>query len=393
MNVTPTFENFQSAMTAAVGSTLSGNLVGALQAMGLGAARSAFAAASGDLTQAEMASYQRTFADVFAGIDPSRLGANMTRAHSMPSPSQAMARADLRRSSGGMLGGAVGALTGWALGGPLGAIAGGLAGRSLQRRGKAKFLERRLRRDPGFRAQFEAMTGGKYVPDGRCDGKITIARSNAQVPGLQQGAFSAFSSNMNAGSALSGIVKMMGGAAALMAAVGGAKMMFGSLSYGNLNTGLGMRQRFGMTRTSGGLGSRVARLPANATFEDLVAAFMIDTLKDMQDEAKKLMDKLRRSNQSRKGGGIGGMLGGLGKIGGGLLGGLVGMPGVGASLGSGLGNMLRGGGGAKGEDSRQLMFEELKNVMQKISQMFQSLSNVLNTMHQGAMNSIRNIRA
>jgi hypothetical protein len=39
------------------------------------------------------------------------------------------------------------------------------------------------------------------------------------------------------------------------------------------------------------------------------------------------------------------------------------------------------------------MMEELKNMMQKLQQMQQALSNVLNSMHQGAMNSVRNIRA
>jgi hypothetical protein len=40
-----------------------------------------------------------------------------------------------------------------------------------------------------------------------------------------------------------------------------------------------------------------------------------------------------------------------------------------------------------------MMMEELKNMMQKLQQMQQALSNVLNSMHQGAMNSVRNIRA
>jgi hypothetical protein len=45
------------------------------------------------------------------------------------------------------------------------------------------------------------------------------------------------------------------------------------------------------------------------------------------------------------------------------------------------------------QDSRQMMMEELKNMMQKLQQMQQAPSNVLNSMHQGAMNSVRNIRA
>jgi hypothetical protein len=43
-------------------------------------------------------------------------------------------------------------------------------------------------------------------------------------------------------------------------------------------------------------------------------------------------------------------------------------------------------------DSRQENFEAIKNAMNKLSEMQQSLSNILNTMHQRAMNTIGNIR-
>ena len=45
------------------------------------------------------------------------------------------------------------------------------------------------------------------------------------------------------------------------------------------------------------------------------------------------------------------------------------------------------------ESSRSLMFEKIKDLMQKLQQAIQSLSNIINTMHQGSINSIRNIRA
>ena len=44
------------------------------------------------------------------------------------------------------------------------------------------------------------------------------------------------------------------------------------------------------------------------------------------------------------------------------------------------------------KESRQMLFEEMKNKMNQLQQMFQALSNVLNAMHQGAMSSIRNIK-
>jgi predicted nucleic acid-binding Zn-ribbon protein len=43
-------------------------------------------------------------------------------------------------------------------------------------------------------------------------------------------------------------------------------------------------------------------------------------------------------------------------------------------------------------ESRQERFEELKQAMQKITEMQQALSNILNTLHQTAMSTIGNIR-
>ena len=80
------------------------------------------------------------------------------------------------------------------------------------------------------------------------------------------------------------------------------------------------------------------------------------------------------------------MLGGVG-------GGLFGAPSTSAQGGGQNTALGENKGQATDEDSRQILFEKIKNLMQKMQQMFQSLSNVLNTMHQGAMNSIRNIRA
>jgi hypothetical protein len=44
------------------------------------------------------------------------------------------------------------------------------------------------------------------------------------------------------------------------------------------------------------------------------------------------------------------------------------------------------------QESRALMMEQLKMLMQNMQQMQQAMSNVLNTMHQGSMNAIRNIK-
>lgn len=44
-------------------------------------------------------------------------------------------------------------------------------------------------------------------------------------------------------------------------------------------------------------------------------------------------------------------------------------------------------------DSRQMMFEQLKNQMNKIQQSFQLMTNTLQTMHEQAMTAIRNSKA
>ena len=98
-------------------------------------------------------------------------------------------------------------------------------------------------------------------------------------------------------------------------------------------------------------------------FEDLVAKFMVDTVREMQNEAKAKMNEIKNSISKKDGGGGGGGGGGTG-----------------------------GAEGGAGDDSRNLMFEELKYIMQKLSQVQQALSNVLNTMHEQAMSSIRHIK-
>lgn len=201
--------------------------------------------------------------------------------------------------------------------------------------------------------------------------------------------------SMLGGTAMGGLAKMMLGALGLMAAFKGGGALMGGLAAaggagGFLAGALGpggpfqaetiLRNKTGMTYTGGGPGSLVNRLPPNATFEDLVAAFMIDAVKDMQDEAKAKMDEIRKSIDKGDGksaqSGIMGFFGGLASK----------LPVVGRFFDSGQ-------NAGKGEDSRNLMFEELKNIMQKLAQMQQAMSNVLNTMHEQAMGAIRHIKS
>lgn len=298
-----------------------------------------------------------------------------------------------------------GAIAGALAGGPLGALAGGLAGKLLGRC-KAKLTERRLRRDPAFRQRFEAKMGGRVQFDGCNDGKITVRRHTPNLGGigLNPGAFASLGRNPMAAGVLGGLARMQSNIANLargigMGGIGGStgntmgNLMSGN-TFGNMSANASMRSQ-GLTG-----GDFMSKLPANASFEDLIAALMMDVVKDLQEQIKQKADKLKE--QSKGGGrgrrgGLGGLLGGVAKIGGGVLGGMVGGP-IGAQAGSALGGAIGGGMGTGGQsgagnaDSRQLAFEELKNMMNKLQQMQQSLSNVLNTMHKGAMNAIQNIR-
>ena len=163
-------------------------------------------------------------------------------------------------------------------------------------------------------------------------------------------------------------------------------------------------------------------------FEDKVFALMIKIVGDMQkqveDRLKKLQDQAAAAEKGGEGGGgkkggKGGFLGGIvkGVIGvaapivgaalGGPVGGMIGSAvgkavsgggGGGGGSGGGSGGATGGGGGAAGgatgggQESRNIEFEKIKFDMQKLSQMQQALSNVLNTMDELAKSAIRNIK-
>jgi hypothetical protein len=182
--------------------------------------------------------------------------------------------------------------------------------------------------------------------------------------------------------ALGGLSKMLGGGVGIasmlgFAAVGGAgaNMLFNFVGPGGHGNNIAARQFAGMDRTSQGFGSALAALPKPAMFEDIVAAFMIDFVKDKQDDITGKLEKLRKSaaNDGKKGTDkAGGFVNTVTRF----------IPGVGRAQDS-----ARTGN----TESRNIEFEMLKNEMQKLSQMQQAMSNVLNEMHQLGMNAIRKI--
>jgi hypothetical protein len=148
-------------------------------------------------------------------------------------------------------------------------------------------------------------------------------------------------------------------------------------------------------------------------FEDRVFALMCKVVEDMQkkieERLKKLEEEAKKAEQGGgkkggKGGGIGGALGGIvgavAPIAGAAIGGPVGGM-VGSMVGQAAGGAMSGGGGggaggkggASGQESRNIEFEKIKFDMQKLSQMQQAMSNVLNTMDELAKSAIRHIKA
>lgn len=146
-------------------------------------------------------------------------------------------------------------------------------------------------------------------------------------------------------------------------------------------------------------------------FEDKLFELMIKIVGDMQKQIEDRLKKLQEqadaaAKEGGKKGGKGGFLGGVVKgvigIAAPIVGAAIGGP-VGGMIGSAVGKAVSGSGGAGGaggggaagaggQESRNIEFEKIKFDMQKLSQMQQALSNILNTMDELAKNAIRNIK-
>ena len=178
---------------------------------------------------------------------------------------------------------------------------------------------------------------------------------------------------------------------------------------------------------------RMKALPKPCTFEDLIAAFMADVVEYEQSRIEKMVNDYKSkygieggasdANGKPKGAASKNIVGQGKDAAGQMLGSgddayekMLGMiaqanPAAGAFIGIGklakgplmsVGQSVTGvkvknkeqtaKDDAKTETSRQMIFEDIKNAMNRLQQMQQSMSNVLNTMHQGSMNAIRNIK-
>ncbi len=243
-------------------------------------------------------------------------------------------------------------------------------------------------------ALLQALTGGQAGQANSVEKPSSFLGTIAKVAGfaaLGGGALLAAPALLGSlGSVGGALGNMLKGNLGIAGALGFGALALGAGGGGGLFTMLGgsqsqdLRKSLGMTRTQGSTDSMLSRLPNPAAFEDIVAAFMMDFVKDKQKEIEGKLDKLRQSAANAEGnaakGGIQGFLSGA----------VSSIPLVGGLLGrlTGAGNDTKGGS----SESRNLEFEQLKNEMQKLSQMQQAMSNVLNEMHNLAMSSIRSIK-
>ncbi len=212
-------------------------------------------------------------------------------------------------------------------------------------------------------ATLAATAALKMLPKGFCGGALASVGALAG-PALALTALGSLGKmQLGIGSLLTGAVGLTGMGPQ---DIGGSipKFLFG-------NKTAEMRQLTGMTRSNGGMGSMMASLPRPAMFEDIVAAFMIDVIKDKQENVEGRLKELDSKDNSGKSAGN--------QAKGGFL-----------SMFSSKGNQAAQDGNS---DSRNIQFEIIKNEIQKLSQMQQAMSNVLNTMHEQAMGAIRHIKA
>jgi len=241
-------------------------------------------------------------------------------------------------------------------------------------------------------ALLQALTGGSAGQSNSVERpSSTILGTVAKVAGfaaLGVGGASllgAGASALGAGTALGGLSGMLKGILGIagglgLAAVGGSagKMLFDVVGMGGVGGGIETKTALGMSRTQGGADSMLRRLPTPAMFEDIVAAFLVDFVKDKQNEIEEKLETLRQSAQN------------AGDTAGDKVSGAV--KGTASTVTGGLAGKAIDAKNSSTGESRNIEFEMLKNEMQKLSQMQQAMSGVLNSMNEMSMNAIKNIR-
>jgi len=334
-----------------------------------------------DLMTGNLAGYMRNMQDAFSGLPTQGFDAligKLPKPFSMRSPRRGLARSRLLHSN--------------TYSNPFGTTRTEVRDLKMGRsRRSARSLERAIMRNPAFRNRMEGMLGGRIVLDGRADGKITVVKNQmgAIPPHLGFG--------------------MTAGMAAMNPMAG---TLFGSLArmdqeLGNLIQSAGKKVGNSLMGQQGtGQKGIDGLVGAGASIEDRLAAFLFTQMKEADKELEGLMKKYEALGKKKKKGGLFGgiksFFKGVGsklfQVGGGLLGGMIGGP-LGAKFGAGIGGAVGQGvmGGGKQsksdtEHSKSVLNFKIQQAMNKRKEMHDLISNILKTMHDMSMTSIRNIR-
>jgi hypothetical protein len=162
--------------------------------------------------------------------------------------------------------------------------------------------------------------------------------------------------------------------------------------------GSGANGSAGSNGTAGGANelSSVLSNP-NLSLEDKLAVLMAKLsehldkqIEDKMNEISKAMQSEQNGGAKKSGGGLGGILGGIGSAFGGPIGG---------TIGSALGGLFGGGSSsgagdsANGKPNLQLLQTQLQQLVEKRTQMFQTMTSIFKSLHETSLSAIRNLKA
>ena len=288
-----------------------------------------------------------------------------------------------------------------------------LGGRGLLGKMVGRSMERQLLTNPAFKAKMERVLGGRIIPDGRADGKITVERFRPNFQGVP------FTGPVASNPMLSGIY------GSLARLEGNVKNLASKMTQGGVSAG----GADGAGATSGSSSASQLKDPETQkladgmgmspplSFEDMLFLMMMKYAKKKEKEIMDKMNELGKADKAGKsgggrrrgyGGGIGGIIGGVAKMAGGVIGGMYGGPigsQIGGALGGAVGGALGGGGGgaaggaggdkAAGLDSKNsdtLKQMQMQKLMEDLKKMYEMLSNVMKSMNGMQMAAVRNLR-
>lgn len=282
-----------------------------------------------------------------------------------------------------------------------------------RRRGAAKF-ERLLKQNPLVRAMFERAIGGRFVPDRKNDGKITIERTHLKfrpvgMPGMHPLAKNAQALLQGMDNAVLGAASGLAGFAGMIGA-GLGQVAGGFLGRPSLP---GQAPASPQAPAAGG-NNEINQILADPslTIEDkitmMLMAIMKNMDKDIEDQGKRIADLQQQQNKSGsssqgaggKGaggkGGKGGLFGLAGSVAGGAFGGPIGSM-IGGQVGQAASGLLGGSSGAagaaNGQSSPSIDVEtlKLKRLVEKRGQMFDLLRQIIDKYNETAKGVIQSI--